>query len=53
MERLWDRKLEQAQAQVGLTAEAEVILMLSFMEAVFHLFKVVSDSTRVDLHMFC
>ena len=46
-------ELCQAQAQVGLTAEAEVILMLSSMEAVFHLFKIVSDSTRVDLHMFC
>ena len=38
-------ELCQAQAQVGLTAEAELILMLSSMEAVFHLFKIVSDST--------
>jgi hypothetical protein len=45
-------ELCQAQARVGLTAEAELILMLSSMEAVFHLFKIVSDSTRVDLKMF-
>jgi hypothetical protein len=46
-------ELCQAQAQIGLTAEAELILMLSSMEAVLHLFKIVSDSTRVDLKMFC
>ena len=43
-------ELCQAQAQVGLTAEAELILMLSSMEAVFHLLKTVSDST---MQMFC
>ena len=32
-------ELCQAQAQVGLPAGAELILMLSSMEAVFHLFK--------------
>ena len=36
-------ELCQAQAQVGLTAEAELILMLSSMEAVFHIFKTVLD----------
>jgi hypothetical protein len=43
----------QVQDQDGLTAEAELALMLSSMEAVFHLFKIVSDSTRVDLKMCC
>ena len=46
-------ELCQAQAQVGLPAEAELILMLSSKEAIFHLFKIVSDSARVDLQMFC
>ena len=46
-------ELCQAQDQVGFTAEAELILILSSMEAVFYLFKIVSDSTRVDLQMFC
>ena len=32
-------ELCQAQAQVGLPAEAELILMLSTIEDVFHLFK--------------
>ena len=36
-------ELCQAQAQVGLTAEAELILMLSSMEAIYILFKIVSD----------
>ena len=38
----------QAQAKVGLTAEAELILMFYSLEDDFHLFKIVSDSTRVD-----
>ena len=46
-------ELCQAQAQVGFTAEAELILMLSSMKAVFHLFKIVSDSIRVDIQMHC
>ena len=46
-------ELCQAQAQVGLTAKAELILVLSSMEAVFHLSKIVSDSTRVDLQIIC
>jgi hypothetical protein len=57
----WYNKIEQqagaelcqAQTQVGLAAEAELILMLSSMEAIFHQFEIVSDSTREDLQMFC
>jgi hypothetical protein len=45
-------ELCQAQAQVGLTAEAELILVLSSMAAVFHLSKIVLDSTKVDLQIF-
>ena len=41
-------ELYEAQAQVGLTAEAELILMFYSLEDDFHLFKIVSDSTRVD-----
>jgi hypothetical protein len=37
-------ELCQAQAQVGLPAKAELILMLSSMEAIFHLFKKKVDS---------
>jgi hypothetical protein len=41
----------QPQAQVGLPAEAELILMLSSIDTVFHLFKIVLDYTRVDQQM--
>ena len=46
-------ELCQAQIQVGLPAKVELILMLSSMEAIFHHFKIVSDSTGVDQQMFC
>jgi hypothetical protein len=46
-------ELCQAQTQVGLTAKAELILMMSSMDAVFHLFKMettykyFADSRRI------
>ena len=45
-------ELCQAQNQVGLPAEVELILRLSSIETIFHLFKIALDSTSVDLHMF-
>ena len=40
-------ELCQAQTQVGLPAEAELILVLSSMQAVFHILKIVVNFTRV------
>jgi hypothetical protein len=40
-----ETELCQAQAQVGLTSEAEL-------EVFIHLLKIISDSTLVDLQMF-
>ena len=56
---LW--KLELEENKLGLSwaklrlklAKVELILMLSSIEAIFHLFKIVSDSTRIDQQMFC
>ena len=45
-------ELCQAQVQVCLAAEAELIL-LSSMETVFHFSKKMSDSNRVELQMSC